>query len=354
MPGAIDTKKGWVKVMSDQYGQMMPLNGVVDPKQTDAMRMKRLVALRGKHDWMANAYQEHRGDKIWTITPLKLKYPAAEGGELFVIVHVPKEENHRLAPDTVILSCSSLFFAGGYCKDKFATEWFMTIYNRYQRAPTIISVGVRPTPECKWPAPVDDLAFAYDAIQSPEVLAILGTAPTKIGLLGTSASATMMSHLAVRLAQEKKQLDFLALHAPLVDPHMEGPAYKTFGQVYTNPEKFLRWAWNVLLTEGSKGDQMPSEEAMQSVNLLQLPWDALKDVPILLSTAGVDCTAGDQQALGALLKEKCTNVLQVNSPGLHGNAESQGTGPLGKHVLPLYEWYFKMFGFDEMPKSSKM
>jgi len=342
MPGAISKKNGYMKREAKEFEGVVPLTAIPNAK-TEQARAVRIEYCRGAMAWRNFLYNDGRGAAMFDITELTLERPEAEGGNIPLVVHVPKG-CPCVDPDTVILSCGSGPFNGeGKCEHTMG--YFASMFTNTRLTPIFVTVGVRQCPGNIWPCSLVDAEFGYDALRSDAVKALIGT-PSKIGLMGTSLHGITAAHLAVKLASEKKPCDFLALHTPFVDPGMTSASHKSQGHWQTLSIGYLKWVWGVFLNEGTSGTP-PTEEQIKAVCLLNLPWDKLAGLKALVISASADATCDDAIALGDLMKEKGVDVTMVKSQALHPRSTDTDEA---SNVL-VTRWYYDRFGRDHIPNA---
>lgn len=342
MPGAIAAKPGyWLRADKDLH-EAIPLSAIPTGKDEKGMN-KRLDYCRNATEKGSFFYNSKLSDDMFTCTHTVVKRPEAQGGDIPIIVHVPVA-CPNVDPDSVILCCGSGIFNSQ--RDDRIMNFVAGMFNKTRFLPTFITVGLRQAPTHKWPAPLEDVSCVYDALKSDEIKALIGE-PSKIGLMAYSFHAVTCCHLAIKLVEEKKPLNWLALHFPWADPRMEGETFKSEGKWRNMSPGYVKWVWSVSMTEGIFGKTELTEEQIKAVSVMELPWEKLAGIPALVVHATRDCVRDDATSLAKLMQEKGLDVSQIESDGLHAKA-------MDTHIvsqLEAFKWYFARFGRDSLPKA---
>jgi len=297
---------------------ILPLDAVADPNLAEDERREKLKKCRDTVDGLCKGYDDGTVDKHYDVKQTLVKRSVAEGGDIPIIVHVPKK---NVDPDLVVLHFHGGGMTVGSEKDQPGIDLFTTLAEAMGGACCFISVGYRLAPDAQFPAAIDDALAVYKALSLPDLSGLLGRAPKRVGMHGVSAGGLVASHAAVTLAQEGQSVDILSLFSPMTDPNMKGPAYKEFGHLGSCPEKWLKWSWRVFLTDDITGKTDPKAAELDKVNLKKLPWGHLKTTRACVASATLDCMVDDHTELGKIMGELGVNVERISANGLHAAAE---------------------------------
>lgn len=187
---------------------------------------------------------------------------------------------------------------------------------------TVISVDYRRTPECRYPAPLDDCynATKYVADHGCE----LGVDPRRIVVAGDSAGGNLALGVSIR-ARDERTPAILAQYLiyPVCDVNCDTVSYRQFATGYGLSREEMRWFWREYL-----GDRPADERASPSRlrNCAGLP-------TTYLLTAECDVLRDEAESLAQQLRKAGVPVTQKRYPGvIHGFVHFAGAFTAGERA----------------------
>jgi acetyl esterase len=174
---------------------------------------------------------------------------------------------------------------------------------------TIIGVHYQKAPEHPFPIPFDDCyATLLWVIANAEELRIN---PTKIGVAGDSAGATLASAVAIKARDNGISLAFQALIYPCNGRDFSTPSYHDYSTGYGLTTQAMKWFWEQYL-QGAQHDENPYAVPMTATNFKSL-------APAIIITAQYDPLLSDGEKYAELLKRDGVPVLYREYEGMvHG------------------------------------
>jgi len=317
-------------------GKVLPLTQLAAPGLTKEQQAEIIDTLRKKMPTPTLEKYRASLEKFWRVEASSLPRPAEEGGDLPILVHIPI--NGPSGMPAVIHA------HGGSCVlgtelDGFGPYIYLPVAKEmmaagHETAFAWVSVGYRLVPDSRFPDPVDDVVYAFEAMMDPGKAEAWGYAPGKVGLLGVSAGAYLASHASVRLARARRTPAFCAQLSPMVDPAMEKSSYQEYGDLNSLPVPWLRVCWDLLMADGT--GQPPSEARKREVSLFHQDWAACKGMPSLLMTGRFEALYDDivelaklQQAAGLDVTSLVGNTSHILYLMLDAGAMQELTAWLG-------------------------
>lgn len=125
-----------------------------------------------------------------------VEYAAPDGTPLTLDAYLPLRTGEPV-PAVVLVH------GGGFVGGAKDTQGMIAIARRLQdHGVAALTIGYRLAPESTYPAPVDDVRAAVAWLRAPEQQAALGVDPDRVGVLGTSAGATLALTVGARPTAE--------------------------------------------------------------------------------------------------------------------------------------------------------
>lgn len=189
---------------------------------------------------------------------------------------------------------------------------------------TIIGVHYQKAPEHPFPIPFDDCyATLRWVIDHADELRI---DPTKIGVAGDSAGATLASAVALKARDHSIELAFQLLIYPCNGRDFSTPSYQEMATGYGLTTKAMKWFWEQYLQGGSH-DLNPYAVPMSA--------DSFHDLaPAILITAEFDPLLSDGQHYAALLERDEVPVIYKQFDGMiHGFFTNMAVTPTSKTAI---------------------
>lgn len=276
--------------------------------------------LKGARKGMGGTTRSAKNSAItahWRVDETLLPRPAEQGGDIPIVVHIPKGGQPRLP--------ALIYAHGGGCvigdeHDSLAATILPGVAKELKAGKSEdsfcwVSIGYRLAPEHQFPAPVDDVVYLYEAMMEPGRAAAWGFAPGKVGLMGVSAGAWLCSHAAVRLAKAGSPPALCAAVCPMIDPIMDKQSYADYGDLPSCPVPFMNYCWRALLEE-EPGKPL-RESLMREASLLHLEWSACRGMRFLNLTASCECFVDDGIELSKVVQAAGVEVTPVVAGGSH-------------------------------------
>jgi len=176
----------------------------------------------------------------------------------------------------------------------------------------VVSVDYRLAPEHPFPAAVDD---AYAALRWAAATAeAFGADPSRLGVAGTSAGATLAAVTARRLREEPLgdvDLAVQLLLYPVTDHAFDTDSYEENAEGYLLTRADMRWFWEQYLRSPVDGAN-PYVSPLRAPDLSGLP-------PACVVTAGYDPLRDEGRAYADRLAEAGVDVAHEHYPSMcHG------------------------------------
>lgn len=209
-------------------------------------------------------------------------------------------------------------FGGGVIGDLETCHAFCTILSRIVGCP-VLSVDYRLAPEHKWPAGLEDCAFAYEwALKhAAEHGAPAGEAAIGGDSMGGNFTA-IIAQEAKRNGLPRPALQLLIY--PATDVSREFPSHITYGETYPLSTDTMNWFMDHYLPEGANREDVRISPA-QEMDLEGLP-------PAIVVTAGFDPLVDDGAAYADRLNQAGVDVTYVCYDSLaHGFTAFTGVSP---------------------------
>jgi acetyl esterase len=174
----------------------------------------------------------------------------------------------------------------------------------------VVSVDYRPSPEAKFPAPLDDCFEAVRCVVAEA--SSFGIDPDRVAVGGDSAGGNLAAAVALRsLELGSPKLAFQLLIYPIVDFSFDTPSYSENSEGYGLGRDMMAWYWEQYLSEPSDG-LSPLASPLRAGDLSGLP-------PALVITAGYDVLRDEGQSFARRLEEAGVEVELRHYPGMiHG------------------------------------
>jgi acetyl esterase/lipase len=207
---------------------------------------------------------------------------------------------------------------GGVIGDLEISNALCGVLARLARCP-VLSVGYRLAPEHRFPAGVEDLAFAFRWARGHA--AELGAPPDRVALGGDSAGATLVAVVAQDLKRAGEQQPVLQLLLyPCVDIAGESPSMTTYADAFPLSRRSIDWSMGHYI--GPEHD--PADPRLSPLRAADVSGLA----PAILVTAGFDPLVDQGEAYARRLRAAGVPVAYRCYDGLaHGFAAFTGVVP---------------------------
>lgn len=256
--------------------------------------------------------------EFWDVTATWLSRPESEGGDIPLIVHIPKGGQSDMP---AIIHAHGGFGVFGNEKDPFGYVCYKAVMQKMREADRDatpfcwVSIGYRKAPENSFPKPVEDLVYLYSAMMESSRAQEWGYSPGRVGFLGVSSGGLFCSHACVQAARRVKMPEFCATICPMIDPVMDKPSYFEFADMPICPRSWLVKCWRVLLEE--EPGKLPSEERVQEISLLHLDWARCEQMRSLNVTASCEIFRDDGLQLNEVQSAAGVDLTPVSANGSH-------------------------------------
>lgn len=189
---------------------------------------------------------------------------------------------------------------------------------------TIIGVHYQKAPEHPFPVPFDDCyATLLWVLKNAEALKI---DPTKVGVAGDSAGATLASAVALKARDNKISLAFQALIYPCNGRDFTTDSYINLATGYGLSTQAMKWFWEQYL-QGDQHDQNPYAVPMSAMSFADL-------APAIILTAEFDPLVSDGENYAQALKRDGVPVLYKQFDGMiHGFFTNMAVTPTAQVAI---------------------
>jgi len=274
-----------------------------------------LAATRKTFDGVESdeGYKKKATAKHWNVEYTTVPRPADQGGDIPVVVHIPKGGQSGVA--AMVFGHGGGMVLPGY-KDGLALPIMAGIADAMGTAFCWVSVDYRLAPEHPFPKGIDDMVYVYEYMQEASRAESWGYAPGKVGFAGISAGGYCAGLAAVRVAKPA----FAAALNPMVDPAMDKQSYKDYGNLPSCPLPFMEYCWQALLAE--EPGKAPSEARKREGSMLHADWTRLAGVQVLNVTAAYELFYDDGVELTQRMEAGGVRLKHIVGSGSHAIALS--------------------------------